>query len=1134
VGGPGAAERVLGFWHAVELFSPQTVPGRAPKDRIVDGVRGEPLPWEAGSYLQGVRLRPGREWRHVIYGGLFEVARVHAVLAAVFGEDPDAASEFPGRGQSAVFSCAVDARGLLVEGSAVLASCPWAVGRARKPGPGSAAWLAGFDEDALHYGDRLGTAGGSPVAIGARLLAEAMRATVPGAVGDAAKAAVTGALAGVAGPVSTLAGDVVGGVATNLLTATVSRRSAHGSGADGTGGDGVLPALDLRALTFDRLEGFIGSLSKKLGIAEDLAPRGFRIKSFPVVVAELEDEQAGPDADEDEPAFLNSFYAPDLVHVADAVRRGDVGAGLAAYLTPVDGLPIRGRVDVRSQIGQVFDLLDPSRIPHGRWPAGAERSLVFSQQFAVNQIMASLGAGGVFAVNGPPGTGKTTMLRDVVAAVIVERAKSLAKLARPQDAFDPGKATSWPVEHRDYPHRITPPRATVTGFEMLVASANNGAVENVTVEIPGPTALDDAWVEQAREVDYFAPVARSVFGKGAWAMIAAKLGNRGNRSAFAQKFWWGDEKNPDALGMKAALDLLEGEVVDWPAHVRAFQQAVAKVEALAAERQSVADGIAATDQIVARDDWAEVRLREAESKRAAAAAALDGPRQTAQVLRSQWQAAKDAFAAHHLVKPGFLASASSWGRTRRDWDKDGRQLYELQARAGEASAMADATLRLAEAAHAKAAAQYADAVREADQAATVRAEHAQWLATLPDCWSGHIPVGDVREPSEYEYREKSMPWADDAFTSARTELFLAALRLHKAFITAQAKTIRQNLAALTDVLRGQDGRPADDALLAAWRTLFLLVPVLSTTFASVDRLLPCFGRESIGWLFIDEAGQAAPQQAVGAIWRAKRTIVVGDPLQIEPVVTLPTAGQDALRRSFNVAEEWAPGRTSVQRVSDRLARHGTALPSPNGEEHVWVGAPLTVHRRCDRPMFDICNHIAYGATMVYGTNSRGNPLPPNAWYQVRGRSTGHGHWIPAEGAVLRGLLEAMRAKDTDPGDIRVLSPFKAVAAEAEKIYQAVFPKVSQKQRAQRVGTVHTMQGREADIVILILGTDPDKTGSRNWASKTPNLLNVAVSRARDRLYVIGNHDTWRAHNHFKTLAAALPATEPPKSINRPA
>jgi hypothetical protein len=88
-------------------------------------------------------------------------------------------------------------------------------------------------------------------------------------------------------------------------------------------------------------------------------------------------------------------------------------------------------------------------------------------------------------------------------------------------------------------------------------------------------------------------------------------------------------------------------------------------------------------------------------------------------------------------------------------------------------------------------------------------------------------------------------------------------------------------------------------------------------------------------------------------------VIVGDPLQLKPVVTLPWGGQRALMREFDVGEQWAPSRTSAQQVADRLAAYGTSLPGPSGAEPVWVGTPLRVHRRRERPMFDICNRIAY-------------------------------------------------------------------------------------------------------------------------------------------------------------------------------
>lgn len=74
---------------------------------------------------------------------------------------------------------------------------------------------------------------------------------------------------------------------------------------------------------------------------------------------------------------------------------------------------------------------------------------------------------------------------------------------------------------------------------------------------------------------------------------------------------------------------------------------------------------------------------------------------------------------------------------------------------------------------------------------------------------------------------------------------------------------------------------------------------------------------------------------------------------------------------------------------------------------------------------------------------------------------------------------------------------------------------------RRVGTIHTAQGREADIVILVLGSG-GQSGSKNWVAEKPNMLNVAVSRAKKRLYVIGDHADWNPRPHFNEAAKQLP------------
>ncbi|UMO99996.1 DEAD/DEAH box helicase [Amycolatopsis sp. EV170708-02-1] len=219
-------------------------------------------------------------------------------------------------------------------------------------------------------------------------------------------------------------------------------------------------------------------------------------------------------------------------------------------------------------------------------------------------------------------------------------------------------------------------------------------------------------------------------------------------------------------------------------------------------------------------------------------------------------------------------------------------------------------------------------------------------------------------------------------------------------------------------------------------------------------------------------------------------------------------------------DQWTPENTSTQRVADRHARHGTMLPEPDGGA-VWVGAPLRVHRRCDRPMFEISNTIAYGGDlMIYGTSPNDDYPGRNSWINVRS-SQSQSNWIPAEGEALIRLLVDLERDGVEPHEDRVISPFRDVVREGKDLIAKRF-KHYEGFAAKNIGTVHTVQGQEANVVILVLGSKPNGTGARAWASGKPNLLNVAVSRAKHRLYVIGNRDNWKGLRYFDVLAAAVP------------
>jgi superfamily I DNA and/or RNA helicase len=301
----------------------------------------------------------------------------------------------------------------------------------------------------------------------------------------------------------------------------------------------------------------------------------------------------------------------------------------------------------------------------------------------------------------------------------------------------------------------------------------------------------------------------------------------------------------------------------------------------------------------------------------------------------------------------------------------------------------------------------------------------------------------------------------------------------------------------------------------------------------MSRLFGPLGQEQLGWLLIDEAGQAVPQAAIGAIWRARRAVVIGDPLQIEPVVTVPPKLIKAIFAEFGVSSEgWAAPYMSAQTLADRVSWFGTNIHTKDGD--IWVGSPLRVHRRCEEPMFSISNYIAYDGLMVYGTpraeSAIGDILGSSVWIDVAGDA--EGKWSPAEGAVALALLNRILDSGIRDPDIFFITPFRIVSQKLRELFRrdsqiaGRLPENPWSWTSSRVGTIHTFQGKEAEAVVLVLGAPMDfSAGARQWAGHPPNLLNVAVTRAKRRVYVIGNRAMWMNAGSFTHLAQNLPAKQ---------
>jgi len=1042
---------VVRYWRAVELFgAAPSLESASDRERRYEPQDRGPAPWEPGHRLARAPIdRSKNDWRHGVYGGIYQLDRLHESLGRVFGENGIDVDERTPRGRSALFTVQVTGDGRLLLDTFVLSSAAWALGRAHHPGPTHSRWLDGFQE-----------------------AESALRATIE--------------------EVLVVAEDDERG------------RSLNKRGVRST-----------RPVEYEVLERLVRHIAESLGIENEIAPRGLQIQSRQVALGSEEEAQ---------PELLNSLFADDLERVADAVSVGEYGTGLAQYLRG-DG---PGRIDVRdpAQRDGLIDRLSPAKIPAGRWPTDPAHSLAASQQLAINVICGDFSQQpGLFAVNGPPGTGKTTMLRDVVAAVVTERARVLAALPRPDAAFR-AEPLRWRTAR--FQQTFYPLVDELTGFEMLVASSNNTAVENLSRELPGRDEVDSRWADAGP----FADVAERLLGAPAWALVAADLGRKAKRGRFVSGLWFDDdttyglEDEPKVGRWLHAAQQNDGPA-QWEPAVARFQSAMAVEDRLRRERQEVHLSLRALPGLTLDEQQAH---RVADRARAEA----EQRRQEAEVAALWFDRAHAAAEAsrtrrheHRTVKPGWLEnllavfSAERRGHVNRWHEEDEALAVRERATEAEALSAEDDARRTREQADG-AARRSAEADEQAHRTEAARAAAQAVVTQFRGTTDAVLPDGDWTPTGRGD--NPAAPWLDAPWNAARTEVFLAALNLHRAFFAASGDKGRRLVQAAANAVQGNV--PADVATsthLAAWQGLFLLVPVASTTFASVGRMLGHLESESFGWLLVDEAGQAPPPAAAGAIWRCRRTVAVGDPLQIEPVVTVLHSTESRLRDNHGVDPRWAADRESVQTLVDRVTPLGTTLAGPDGDD-LWVGAPLTVHRRCDDPMFSVVNDVVYGGLMTHGDPGaaakydEAHPdLESSGWVAVRSPDA-DSHWIPAEGAALDRLLGYLvDDQGIDPTDIMVIGPFRAVGNGIGRVLKA-------RGLADDIthGTVHVSQGKQADVVIVVLGGNPAKPGARAWVAQRPNMMNVAVSRAKHRLYVIGDHQSWREQNYFSELARRLP------------
>ncbi|RMZ59110.1 hypothetical protein D1632_12605 [Chryseobacterium nematophagum] len=814
--------------------------------------------------------------------------------------------------------------------------------------------------------------------------------------------------------------------------------------------------------------------------------------------------------------FLNSFYLDDLNYLCSLDSK-NYNTSLQEYLN----LKVNEgqRKDFLLDREHFFNAINPKNIPAGKWLSSPSYSLYTAQAAAVNNLFASFEeSDGIKGINGPPGTGKTTLLLDVVAEVVVKRAMQIMKLSCDNLFY---KKYEKIEKDEGFAGYFLLHESLINQYGIVVASNNNTAVENITKELPSVKKID---TEAFPHAAYFTEQAQYLTETPNWGILSAALGNAENRKNFRDAFWISDAKK-HFIGFQDLLHHVyrdkennqteihranfEATKEKLKAHLDEFNEFRKKAtifhDALAHYQKEIEEKATLEQETTSLD----ARKKELSEKGAALRQQITEREIAIQHLQINLQLLQTTKPAWFFFQKLFKTSSYQQWKTKveqylNQYDQLQSQCEALRIEHKECEAALSTTQTQLQ--------QVSKQLEALKHSINLYLNKREELHTLYGIAYKNLVDADFVSLPMNEMH-KRMPYHSARIARLRSEIFLLSIELHQHAIMANAKYIRNNLSLFFEMLSGYTS-VQENIVSNLWSTFFLCVPVVSTTLASVSRLFPNKEKDQIGWLMIDEAGQATPQSAAGIIYRSKRCVIVGDPLQVEPVVTIPKNLVYKLMQQEKVGEIWSPVHTSVQQLADRISVNGTYMPLANSDEQIWTGFPLRTHRRCENPMFDIANKIAYSGQMVKDTQDETDNtfIGDSTWFHVEDTNLINKHTLKGEIELLKIKIQELKGKKYQ-GEIFIISPFSLVAGFCEWEFKND-PKIS-------CGTIHKFQGKEANVVFLVLGSNPKSPGARNWASEKPNMLNVALTRAKKRIYVIGNKNLWGQCDFYKDMLNAL-------------
>lgn len=345
----------------------------------------------------------------------------------------------------------------------------------------------------------------------------------------------------------------------------------------------------------------------------------------------------------------------------------------------------------------------------------------------------------------------------------------------------------------------------------------------------------------------------------------------------------------------------------------------------------------------------------------------------------------------------------------------------------------------------------------------------------------------------------------------------------------------------------QKGKTFENVLNVMYHRLAMISPCMVMTFFMLPKQFLAYnGNEKnnyymynyIDLLIVDEAGQISPEIAAPSFSLAKKAVVVGDEEQIPPVCGTIRALDIAIAISNKVIADKSQyleletnGLNCSQSSIMKLASLSCSY------EKYKKGLFLCEHRRCYNEIILYCNELVYGGKLEpkrgNATENKKNVLegilPAMGHRQittVRSQKLGRSRqnreeaqqiviWIKENYSTVVNCYKKGETNEIEERSlIGVITPFKS---QSILINRMLNKETSEFAKYIDVGTVHTFQGAERKIIIFssVYGNED----GCYFINKAPNLMNVAVSRAKDSFLVFG--DSGCLNGGEKTAAGLL-------------